>query len=429
MYLGIDFGTTGARAIAIRSAEYPEVVADSRFAFSVVPESHLTEMWRSALFELLDRLSNDIREQLQAIAINGTSGTVLKCDRSGRPLTPPLLYNDKRAAGLVAELKDIAPARSLVLSASSTLTKVLWLTRNEDRLSDRLCLHQADWLASLLHGRPGVTDYHNCLKLGYDVTELRYPDWLQEMAIAPVLPDVVAPGSDLGCVTPNIARKFGLPANCMVRAGTTDSIAAFWASGANEVGDGVTSLGSTLAIKLLSADRVEDARYGIYSHRFGDRWLAGGASNTGGAVLKQFFSDAELRQLSTEIEGDRPSPLDYYPLTQPGERFPINDPNLPPRLSPRPERDIDFLHGLLESMARIEAQGYELLQQLGASPIRRVYSAGGGAVNETWTRIRSRHLGVPLVLPQHVEAAYGTALLAAREAFGGAIPLNPTTII
>ena len=44
-----------------------------------------------------------------------------------------------------------------------------------------------------------------------------------------------------------------------------------------------------------------------------------------------------------------------------GDRFPINDPYLEPRLAPRPDDPIEFLHGLLESMARIEAQGYKLL--------------------------------------------------------------------
>ena len=51
--------------------------------------------------------------------------------------------------------------------------------------------------------------------------------------------------------------------------GTTDSIAAFLASGAAGVGEAVTSLGSTLAIKLLSAQPVDDSRYGVYSHRLG----------------------------------------------------------------------------------------------------------------------------------------------------------------
>lgn len=56
-------------------------------------------------------------------------------------------------------------------------------------------------------------------------------------------------------------------------AGTTDSIAAFLASGACQAGQAVTSLGSTLAIKMLSTVPVEDNSRGIYSHRLGTQWL------------------------------------------------------------------------------------------------------------------------------------------------------------
>ena len=56
-------------------------------------------------------------------------------------------------------------------------------------------------------------------------------------------------------------------------AGTTDSIAAFLASGASKAGQAVTSLGSTLAIKMLSTTPVEDNKRGIYSHRLGSQWL------------------------------------------------------------------------------------------------------------------------------------------------------------
>ena len=99
----------------------------------------------------------------------------------------------------------------------------------------------------------------------------------------------------------DIAAKYNFPKNCVVCAGTTDSIAAFIASGASSTGEAVTSLGSTLVLKLLSRTRVDNSQYGIYSHRFGDLWLTGGASNTGGAVLKQFFSNEELENLSQEI--------------------------------------------------------------------------------------------------------------------------------
>jgi sugar (pentulose or hexulose) kinase len=198
----------------------------------------------------------------------------------------------------------------------------------------------------------------------------------------------------------------------MVRAGTTDSIAAFMAAGLDQPGEAVTSLGSTLVLKLLSETRVDAPEYGVYSHRYGRLWLAGGASNAGGAVFRQYFSDQQLADLSQQIDAEVESELDYYPLPHVGERFPVNDPQLLPRLEPRPVDDQAFLHGLLESIARIEALGYRKLAELGASPLERVVTAGGGAKNETWRHIRQRALGVPVQASEHTEAAYGTAKLA-----------------
>jgi hypothetical protein len=174
----------------------------------------------------------------------------------------------------------------------------------------------------------------------------------------------------------------------------------------------VTSLGSTLALKVWCEGPVNDARFGVYSHRLGDRWLAGGASNSGGAVLRRYFSDAELRQLSAAIDPDQASGLDYYPLLSPGERFPVADPEFPPRLEPLVGDRTRLLHGLLEGIANIERQGYRRLAELGAPYPSRVYTAGGGAGNDCWSRIRRRLLGVPVVPARQREAAYGAATLA-----------------
>jgi sugar (pentulose or hexulose) kinase len=183
-------------------------------------------------------------------------------------------------------------------------------------------------------------------------------------------------------------------------------------AGVDRPGVAVTSLGSTLVLKLLSETRVDAPQYGVYSHRYGQLWLAGGASNSGGSVLRQYFSDQQLAELSHQIDPDDGSGLDYYPLPERGERFPVNDPQLVPRLEPRPADDRAFLHGLLESIARIEARGYRKLMELGASPLKRVVTAGGGAQNDTWRRIRERLLGVPVGASEYTEAAYGAARLA-----------------
>jgi sugar (pentulose or hexulose) kinase len=410
-YLGIDFGTSGARAVVID--EQKIIAAETKDDF--VQGNCLIKTWQKVLYNLIEKIPKYIRKQIKAMAINGTSATVLLCDAQGNPLHEPILYNDSRGKVVLQDLKEIVPSNHLVLSASSSLAKLYWWYQQPIFAQAAYFLHQADWLAFLLHGKLGLSDYHNALKLGYDVENLTYPNWLKKLPFFSLLPQIFAPGTPVGEINQEIGDRFDLPKDCLVKTGTTDSIAAFLASGVTQPGEAVTSVGSTLVLKLLSNTRIEDSLHGIYSHKLGDLWLTGGASNTGGAVLRHFFSDAELEHLSSKINPNLASPLNYYPLLKPGDRFPINEPNLPPQLEPRPEEAADFLHGLLESIAKIEARGYKLLQQLGATNLTKVYTAGGGAKNAIWNQIRQRHLQVPVVKSQQTEAAYGTAVLASKN--------------
>ncbi|MGB3292028.1 MAG: FGGY-family carbohydrate kinase [Phormidesmis sp.] len=417
--LGIDFGTSGARAIALTNNG--RVQWQQRMAFD--QGDHLADLWRSILFELLAALPKSIGQETTRIAINGTSATVLLCDLAGQPQVEPLLYNDDCGKAVLTQVQAIAPATHPVCSVTSSLTKLFWWRQQLGGIpADWKLMHQADWLAFLLHGQLGISDYHNALKLGYDPGALAYPAWLWaadrrlfRTTLHSILPQVVEPGRAIAPIAPALAQRFHLHPACSICAGTTDSIAAFLASGVNQPGEAVTSLGSTLVLKQLSKKRVNDATFGIYSHRLGHLWLAGGASNTGGAVLKQLFSDEELATLSQQIDPTIPSPLTYYPLPKVGDRFPIADPTLQPCLTPRPGDDVAFLHGILESMARIETEGYAKLQAAGAPPLQRVVTAGGGAQNETWRLIRQRRLQVPVQTAAQKEAAYGTALLAMRD--------------
>lgn len=405
-YLGLDFGTSGARANLIDTNG--SLVHEAALKFS---RNDYAE-WREALWQLLAEIPAHYRADIASIAICGTSSTSLLCDQAGEPLLPALLYNDSRASIEAETIQQMAPTGHVCNSASSSLAKLLWFRKQPEYVSAHYFLHQADWLAFLLHGKPGISDYHNALKLGYDVESLCYPQWLVEMVEENILPQVLEPGTAIGLIQADVANKFGLSAKCQIRAGTTDSIAAFIASGAHRPGQAVTSLGSTLVLKLLSQKRVEAAEYGIYSHRCGALWLAGGASNCGGAILDKLFGHDRLAVLSRQLKPDHPTGLDYYPLMTAGERFPVNDTRLQPRLEPRPQDDAIYLQGLLESLARIEAQGYALLENLGATPLQSVLTAGGGAQNAAWAIIRSRTLAIQVGAAEHTEAAFGVAKLA-----------------
>ncbi len=422
LYLGIDFGTGGVRACVI--APSGEIDAFERVELGPVQDYEAAGLWAEALFGVIAAIPAGSRRRIAALALDATSGTVLACDEALQVAHPPLLYDDARAVAEASRIARAGGEDNPAAASTSGLAKVLWLKGHLGLERARLYLNQADWLTALLSDRAGVSDYHNALKMGFDVEALRWPEWVEYLADVDYLPQVVAPGSGIACVARPRARALGLAPDCLVRAGTTDSIAAFIAAGVTQPGEAVTSLGSTLVLKLLSHKRVEAGRYGVYSHWYGVLWLAGGASNAGGRVLRQHFADEELEALSAMIDPEQDSGLDYYPLPAAGERFPIHDPQLPPRLTPRPAERHRFLHGLLEGLARVEAMGYARLAELGATPLRAVTSAGGGARNPVLTRLRSRLLGVPVTLAVHQEAAYGAALLArdGTDLFPGATP-------
>jgi sugar (pentulose or hexulose) kinase len=151
---------------------------------------------------------------------------------------------------------------------------------------------------------------------------------------------------------------------------------------------------------------------GVSNHRVAGRWLAGGASNAGAGILLRFFDPARIAELSRQIDPDRPTGLALLPLNGSGERFPVDDPLLEPVLGPRPVSDARYLQALLEGLTAIEAAGWQRLQELGAPPLRRVITVGGGARNSQWRALRTRALGVPVLNRPKRTAALGMALLA-----------------
>ena len=386
--VGFDFGTSGVRCAVIDGAGVL-VCSPEGYGWGERERSQEAADWVEALESQLDVIPADARARIERIAVSGTSSSMLLVDGATGEPSPkrgrPRMYDfsvAKQATGTSGDealtlVRACAPEGHTVRSATSALSKLLAHHYEEALLPSERLAHQADFVASRLTGLEPTSDWHNALKLGYDVQALRYPDWLTSGPLGDVvraaLPPVVRPGEPIGPVSPDVAARWGLPLECVVVGGTTDSIAAFLASGAAETGDAVTSLGSTLAIKLLSSTHADDAARGVYSHRLGDRWLVGGASNAGCAVLReQGFTPDELSGLSARIDPSLP-PLHttYYPLSANtvGERFPWADENALGVLEPRPDDRAAFLHCILHGIAAVEADGDAALAALGASPI------------------------------------------------------------
>lgn len=413
--VGIDVGTSGVRAVAIDSANSDVARADTLMA-EAGPNPRDPGVWWAATTKTLHALVHALDgHHIAAIAVDGTSGTLLPIDAKGKPLAHALMYNDVvTTPEAIADIAAHAPETSAAHGPTSGLLKVI---RLQDTEGTARIIHQADWIAGRLSGRFDISDENNALKTGYDPLERRWPDWLDKTAAKrALLPEVIEPGSVIGEITQEAADLFGLSRRTVIAAGTTDGCASFLATGAEAPGDAVTALGSTLVLKMLSDKPLFAPEYGLYSHRIGDRWLAGGASNSGGAVLAKYFSPEQMRDLSGDINPDAPLGYDYYPLAREGERFPINDPELQPRMEPRPLKDAQFLQALLEGVTAVEVLGYQRLKELGAPDLKSLRTVGGGAQNPTWTAIRQRVLPVPFLTPASHDAAAGTARLALTAA-------------
>lgn len=423
LFAGIDAGTSGIRLVLIDAMGtiYHESSLNMQGDHLAGTEHmQMPEEWWQLALRLLKGIPGSLRPSLRALAIDGTSGTLLACNKDGKPLGPALMYDDSRATEEARRIEAVAPRNSAAHGPSSGLAKLLWLQAHYDQDQFHFVLNQADWLLGQITGCYGISDENNSLKLGYDPERRCWPEWLGELGVrVSLLPVVHEPGTALMPIDPRLASELDLPANMMICSGTTDSIAAFLATGARKTGEAVTSLGSTLAIKMLSDHPLYDPDAGVYSHRLWDQWLVGGASNSGGAALLRHFSLEEIRKLSAQIDPERDTGLEYYPLPGKGERFPVNDPEKKSRTEPRPASDATFLQGLLEGIAHIERQGYAQLQKLGAPPPVRVITVGGGSTNALWNRIRQRILSVPVETVAFDQAAYGSALLARRGIIRG----------
>jgi sugar (pentulose or hexulose) kinase len=413
--LGLDLGTSGLRLALLDAAgevhtelssPYPGPFEDPR-------------SWQEGLISLLERIPARERARVHALAIDGTSGTLLVCRPDGALLAgelgralpyhrscPEQAAAASRLSGAAAGTPGAAAGASGSLARALHLLGIAAATGVEGPL---LLRHQADWLMGWILDDWRWGEEGNNLRLGWDPALGRWQGRIAQQSWSAGLPGILPSGSVVGPLAPGRAARLGLPPHCRVVAGSTDANAGVLAA-APETGDGVTVLGTTLVLKQFVPSPLAGA--GVSCHRVDGRWLAGGASNAGAGVLRRFFSDTLVAELSRQIDPETPSGLTLRPMPCTGERFPVDDPFLEPVLEPRPVSDALYLQALLEGLTAIELAGWRRLAELGAPPVRRILTIGGGARNPQWRRLRQRALGIPVLNRPHCTAALGMARLA-----------------
>ena len=438
--LGIDLATADARVVALDAEG--EVLAETSAPLPDVltPEPGVHEQ-RPAYLEVVLRLLAGIATELgarsrdvRALSVSGTSGSLVPCDASGRPVAPTLLYSDQQAGREAAALT----AAGIPATTTSPMARIgLLVGRGAE-----LVLHTPDVVHVGLLGRVGPTDTSHALKAGIDPVACTWD--AQALAVLDVppgaVPDLVHPGTVLGGLDPGVAAAVGLPDETVVVAGMTDGCTAQIASGAVALGDSVGVLGTTLVLKAVSDHDVRGVGGAVYSHLAPDgSWWAGGASNVGARPVTTELggtSPAALAALEQEAASGGPATAVAYPLRGTGERFPFSSPDATGFVLGDAGDPAAAYRTFLEGVAFVERLGLDVLRAHGVRPELH-HLAGGASRNELWSRIRATVLEVPVVRARHASSAYGAALLAltatARESLTDVVarvlPTDPDDVV
>ena len=433
--MGIDVGTQGARALIADLAG--DIQAEATRAF---PRGQLEtstpgtfeqdpRMWRQAVNDVVAAAvaaladAGRTAEQVRAVSVTSTSGTLCLADASGEPVGLAMMYSDTRAQAVAEEVQAAASALSakvgMVFSSSCGLTKLCWLQRDDPRRVARARWYQSptDVIVGWLSGEWGHTDWTNALKWGYDVVDLCWPDFIFDTLgfARSAFPQVHAPGSVIGRVTPANASQTGLAEGTLVVAGATDGNASQLASGAAKPGDWNSTLGTTLVLKGVSDTLLRDPLGRLYCHRHPDGyWSPGGASSTGADCLAQRFPPEQLPELNQSALALGPTNTIIYPLVKTGERFPFVKPDARGFVLGESDDEPTFFAAHLEGLAYVERLAYEVVEELGGQVGEDIYVAGGGSQSKAGLRIRATVLNRCLHLPRVPSGAMGAAILAAR---------------
>jgi len=434
LFMGVDVGTQGVRAIVVDEAG--KSAADASVSFNTLnladtPDYYEQnpETWWESTAKVITSVVAELKNKgfkpsdIAAISIDGTSGTILPINENNKSLTNGIMYNDMRSKAETAAVRSVCSGHEakmgLRFNASFALPKILWIKNNMPHIYEKthLFIHQADYIVGKLCGEYGISDYSNSLKTGYDLIDDCWPEYLEQLGIERAkLPNIVAPGEFIGKVSKEAAEELGLSTATSVMAGATDGYASALAAGAVHVGSWATIIGTTLVLKGVSQNIMIDKTGSSYCHKLpSGSWMVGGASNVGGRCLNNRFDKSQFEILDKSVDMLSPTGVLIYPLTGKGERYPFVDPNAQEFIVGNVSDERVLYTALMEGVGYVERLAYDLNIKMGCTIGDEIYTSGGACRSDEWLRIRASIMNRSMKVPAVVDAAMGSAMLAASK--------------
>jgi xylulokinase len=445
MYLGLDLGTSGVKALLIDGAQAVVGSANGHLDVSR-PHPGWSEQqpadWIRATEEAISALKAAHPVEFAAVRGIGLSGQMhgaTLIDAADRVLRPCILWNDTRSHLEAARLDADPRFRSItgnIVFPGFTAPKLAWVKANEPGIFDKVAkvLLPKDFLRLWLTGEH-ISEMSDSAGTSWlDVANRRWsPDLLAATDLGeehmPALVEGTAPG---GTLRPALSSAWGLAGDVVVAGGAGDNAASACGMGTVGHGHAFVSLGTSGVLFAATDSYLPNPESAVHTfchalpatwHQMGVILSATDCLNWLSGVTGQTAADL------TAMLGDglkAPTGVTFLPYLS-GERTPHNDATIrgafvglghesgTPALAQAVLEGVAF--ALADNLAALKAAG---------TTLDRVTAIGGGSRSRVWLRTIATALGIPVDLP--ADGDFGAAFGAARLGLLAATGADPLTV-
>lgn len=446
MYIGLDLGTSGLKAVLIDDGQ--RVLAEAVAPLEVSrPHPGWSEQspadWIAAAEIVLDRLAPQGLGAVRGIGLSGQMHGATVLDVADEVLRPCILWNDTRAHEEAAELDGDPMFRRLtgnIVFPGFTAPKLLWMERHEPRLRERVArvLLPKDYLRLWLTGEH-VAEMSDAAGTSWLDTGAR--DWSDDLLAATGLardnmPRLVEGAEVSGRLRPELAARWGMPSGVVVAGGGGDNAASGVGVGVVRAGEAFVSLGTSGVLFAANDGYQPDPATAVHTfcHALPGTWHQMGVILAATDALNWYarLVGADAAALTADL-GDLRAPgrTLFLPYLG-GERTPLNAANVRGTFTGL-EHATDraaATRAVLEGVTFAIRDCRDALAATGTR-IESLLAVGGGSRSDYWLAAIATALDCPVQVPVAGDfgGAFGAARLALMAATGaGAEIATPPAI-
>ena len=445
MYLGLDLGTSGVKALLIDGRQ--AVIGSGHASLDVSRPHHgwseqdpaeWVRACRQAIAELKAAHSREFAT-IKGLGLSGQMHGATLLDAGDAVLRPCILWNDTRSFAEAAKLDADPRFRKLtgnIVFPGFTAPKLAWVKANEPAVFARVAkvLLPKDYLRLWLTGEH-ISEMSDAAGTSWlDVEKRR---WSPELLAATELDESHMPtlveGTDrAGGLRAELAAEWGLTPGIPVAGGAGDNAASACGMGTVGAGHAFVSLGTSGVLFAANAAYLPNPESAVHTfcHALPQTWHQMGVilSATDSLNWLSEITGKGAGELTAEL-GDTlktPSGVSFLPYLS-GERTPHNDAAIRGAfvgLAHESSRSA-LTQAVLEGVAFAFRDSLEALRTAGTT-LERVTAIGGGSRSRYWLKAIATALGIPVDVP--ADGDFGAAFGAARLGLIAATGADPLAV-